>query len=139
MKGYRLILTYLLVWLLLFIALVFGGCTATRYIPVETVRRDTVYQSKTGRDSVYLHDSVFVKVWQKGDTVYNERDRWHVKYVVKEVHDTLYSFKVDSIAVPYPVEKDLSWWSRVKIDFGGLAMIVMAGLLLFVVVRLCLR
>ena len=135
MKEYRLIITYLVAVLLLLIALICGGCSTTKYVPVETIKRDTVYQSNIIRDSVYLHDSVYVKEWQKGDTVYRDRDRWHTKYVEKEVHDTLYQSKTDSIAVPYPVEKELTWWERKKIEFGELAMVVMAGLLCFVVIK----
>jgi hypothetical protein len=135
MKEYRLILTYLVAVLLVLIALICGGCSTTKYVPVETIKRDTVYQSKIERDSVYLHDSVYVKEWQKGDTIYRDRDRWHTKYVEKEVHDTLYQSKTDSIAVPYPVEKELTWWEKKKIEFGELAMVVMAGLLCFVVIK----
>ena len=135
MKEYRLILTYLVAVLLLLIALICGGCSTTKYVPVETIKCDTVYQSKIEHDSVYLHDSVYVKEWQKGDTIYRDRDRWHTKYVEKEVHDTLYQSKTDSIAVPYPVEKELTWWEKKKIEFGELAMVVMAGLLCFVVIK----
>ena len=135
MKEYRLIITYLVAVLLLLIALICGGCSTTKYVPVETIKRDTVYQSKIEHDSVYLHDSVYVKEWQNGDTIYRDRDRWHTKYVEKEVHDTLYQSKTDSIAVPYPVEKELTWWERKKIEFGELAMVVMAGLLCFVVIK----
>ena len=135
MKGYRLILTYLVAVLLVLIALICGGCSTTKYVPVETIKRDTVYQSKIEHDSVYLHDSVYVKEWQKGDTIFRDRDRWHTKYVEKEVHDTLYQSKTDSIAVPYPVEKELTWWEKKKIEFGELAMVVMAGLLCFVVIK----
>ena len=135
MKEYRLILTYLVAVLLVLIALICGGCSTTKYVPVETIKRDTVYQSKIERDSVYLHDSVYVKEWQKGDTIYRDRDRWHTKYVEKEVHDTIYQSKTDSIAVPYPIEKELTWWEKKKIEFGELAMVVMAGLLCFVVIK----
>lgn len=135
MKEYRLIITYLVAVLLLLIALICGGCSTTKYVPVETIKRDTVYQSKIERDSVYLHDSVYVKEWQKGDTIYRDRDRWHTKYVEKEVHDTLYQSKTDSIAVPYPVEKELTWWEKKKIEFGELAMVIVAGLLCFVVIK----
>ena len=117
------------------LSLLLSGCTTTKYIPVETIKTDTVYQAKIKRDSVYLHDSVYVKEWQKGDTIFRDRDRWHTKYVEKEIHDTLYQSRVDSIAVPYPVEKELTWWQAKKIEFGELAMLIMAGLLCFVVIK----
>lgn len=139
MKGYRLLLTYFVAVLLVLIVLLCSGCTTTKYVPVETIKTDTVYQSMIERDSVYLHDSVYVKEWQKGDTVFRDRDRWHTKYVEREVHDTLYQSRVDSIAVPYPVEKSLSWWQRKKIEFGELAMFIIVGLLCFVLIRLKLK
>jgi hypothetical protein len=80
-----------------------------------------------------------VKEWQKGDTVYRDRDRWHIQYVERVKTDTLYQSKVDSIAVPYPVEKELTWWQEKKIEFGELAMLIMAGLLCFVLIRQKLR
>ena len=135
MKGYRLLLTYFVAVLLVLIVLLCSGCTTTKYVPVETIKTDTVYRSRIERDSVYLHDSVYVKEWRKGDTVFRDRDRWHTKYVEREVHDTLYQSRVDSIAVPYPVEKELSWWAKKKIEFGELAMLIMAGLLCFVVIK----
>ena len=135
MKEYRLLCGYLVtVLLLVVVAFVLCGCSTVKYIPVETVKTDTVYQAVIKKDSVYLHDSVYVKEWKNGDTIYRDRDRWHTKYVEKEVHDTLYQSKTDSIAVPYPVEKELTWWEKKKIEFGELAMVVMAGLLCFVVI-----
>lgn len=129
LKEYRLLCGYLVtVVLLVAIAFVLCGCSTTKYVPVESIRIDTVYQSNIIRDSVYLHDSVYVKEWQKGDTVFLDRDRWHTKYVEKEIHDTLYQSKVDSIQVPYPVEKELTWWQRTKIEFGEVMF-----LLLFIV------
>jgi hypothetical protein len=138
--GYRscgLCFVGMVVFLLL--SLLFGGCTATKYVPVETVLTDTVYKVRVERDSVFKHDSIHVKEWQKGDTVYRDRDRWHTRYVDRVKTDTLYQSKVDSIAVPYPVEKDLTWWERQKIQFGELALIIMAGLLCFVVIRFKIR
>ena len=78
-----------------------SSCTTTRVVTVEKVKTDTTYITKHQRDSVWLHDSI--QVTEKGDTVRIEK--WHTKYVEREVHDTLYQSKTDSIPVPYPVEK----------------------------------
>ena len=48
-----------------------GSCTTTEYVTVEKVRTDTLIQTKVQKDSVFLHDSTFVKV--AGDTVLIER------------------------------------------------------------------
>ena len=117
------------------LSMLFGSCSTTKYVPVETIKTDTVYQSKVKHDSVHVRDSIYVKEWQKGDTIFVNRDRWRIEYLSKEVHDTIYESKVDSVAVPYPVEKEMTWWERQKIAFGELAMIIMAGLLCFVVIK----
>ena len=83
--------------------LAFSGCTTTRYVPVEHHTTDTVYQSKLQRDSIWLHDSIHVS--EKGDTIRIER--WHTKYIEREVHDTLYQSVRDSIPVPYEVIKEV--------------------------------
>ena len=53
--------------------LLLAGCTTTRYVPVPSVSVDSVYVDRFHRDSVYLHDSVWVNRWRAGDTVYQEK------------------------------------------------------------------
>lgn len=102
------------VWL----AVTLSGCTSTRYVPVETVR--TEYKDKVRE--VHTTDSVVDTrfVYVKGDTVIDYRDR--VKWRDRYVHDTCTVVKTDSIAVPYPVERELTWWQQTKMDFGGMAL-----------------
>ena len=85
------------------ICLLFVGCTKTEYITVEKVRNDTTYITKHQRDSIWLHDSTFVKV--AGDTVLIER--WHTVWQNHTAHDTVYKARVDSVPVPYPVVKEV--------------------------------
>lgn len=107
------------------VVLALGACTSTRFVEVPTVKTDTLYIAKHERDSVWLHDSIHVK--EKGDSVMVER--WHVRYQEKVVHDTLHHYKVDSVAVPYPVEvkveKELSWWQKTRIHMGEALLVVM--------------
>jgi hypothetical protein len=49
------------------------------------------------------------------------------------VHDT--TIVRDTIPQIVPVEKELTWWQAKKIEFGELAMLIMAGLLCFVVIK----
>jgi hypothetical protein len=111
----------------------FSSCTTTRYVPVEHHTTDTVYQSKLQHDSIWLHDSIHVS--EKGDTIRIER--WHTKYIEREVHDTLYQSKHDSIPVPYEVIKEvpaeLSWWQKTRIILGS---IVLGLLAVYAVYRL---
>ena len=80
-----------------------SGCTTTQYIPVIEHKTDTLIQTKVQKDSVWLHDSIHVT--EKGDTV--KIEKWHTKYVEKQVHDTTYVAKHDSIPVPYEVIKEV--------------------------------
>ena len=110
---------------LLLLLLLFGGCKGVRYVSVPDVRTDTVLITKQQRDSIWLHDSVYLHEYQKGDTVFLLRDRWHTKYVERVRTDTLREHRVDSIGVPVPVEvkvpRELSWWQKLRLNAGGWA------------------
>ena len=107
------------------------SCTKTEYITVEKVRTDTTYINKVQRDSIYLHDSTFVKV--AGDTVWIER--WHTKWQNHLEHDTVYKARTDSVPVPYPVtkyvEKKLSWFQKTLIGVGILSIIALVIFIAF--------
>jgi hypothetical protein len=121
----------------LFIILVLVGflmsCTTTRVVTVERVKNDTTYITKQQRDSIWLHDSIHVM--ERGDTISIER--WHTKYIEREVHDTLYRAKTDSVPVPYEVIKEvpaeLSWWQTARIH---LANILLYAILIFCIINL---
>ncbi len=118
------------------------GCRSTRYVPVESVRteykdrvmtvHDTMRDSVLMLNDVYRHDSV--SVLTRGDTVYV--DRWHTlrQTAVDKgrtlqsiaAHDTLYVVMTDSVRVPVPVERKLTKWERVKMDFGTATIVISA-------------
>ena len=103
-QGRTLGCATVVVFVITFIALFFlTGCTTTKVVTVPEVHTDTTYITKHQRDSVWLHDSIHVT--ERGDTIRIER--WHTKYISKEVHDTLYRAKTDSIPVPYEVVKEV--------------------------------
>ena len=109
------------------------GCTTTRYVPVEHHTTDTVYQSKLQRDSIWLHDSIHVT--ERGDTIRIER--WHTKYIEREVHDTLYRAKTDSIPVPYEVVKEVPRKkSKFEIVVFTIGIIAIMGLIIFIGMKL---
>lgn len=114
--------------LILFFIAMLTGCK-TRTVVVETVRTDTTYITKQQRDSIWLHDSIFMHEYQKGDTVFILRDRWHTKYIESIKHDTTYIAKTDSVPVPYPVEvkvpRELNWWQKTLQRTGGIALILL--------------
>jgi hypothetical protein len=99
-------------------------------VPVETTKTDSIYISKVLVDSVYTRDSVYLEA--KGDTIFKQEFKYIYKY--KSLVDTIYSIQVDSIRVPYPVEKQLSRWEKIKLDMGGIAIgciVVLIALIVF--------
>ena len=101
--SYRCCAWALWICVLLMIVLWLTSCTTTRVVTVPEVHTDTTYITKQQRDSIWLHDSIHVT--ERGDTIRIER--WHTKYIEREVHDTLYRTKTDSIPVPYEVVKEV--------------------------------
>lgn len=103
----------------------FGSCTTTKYVPVIEHRTDTLIKTNLQHDSVYVHDSIMVS--QQGDTV--RIDRWHTKYVEKQVHDTTYISKTDSIPKPYPVIQEvpaqLTWWQQTRLHLANILLWVL--------------
>jgi hypothetical protein len=97
------------------------SCTRTVYVPQTTIQRDSIYITQYKRDSIYMHDSIFQ--WLKADTMYIEK--WHTKYIERLSTDTLYIEKADTLRIPYPVEKQLSYFQRTWIKVGRLSLMQM--------------
>lgn len=114
-----------------------SGCTTTRYVPVPSVNFDSVYVDRWLRDSVYLQDSVFVNLHSKGDTVFVDKVVTKYKYKDRLRYDTVSVVRVDSVQVPYPVEKDLGWWEKTRLySFPVLlALVAVLSLVVFAIKR----
>ena len=121
------ILLYFMAMLIL-LAMAVTSCRSVRYVPVETVKHDSVYVGKVVRDSVFVKDSVLVV---KGDTVTEYRWKYVFKY--KNRTDTLYVSRTDTIRVPYPVEAKLTKWQRFRMDVGGYAVVAVVVLVFAIV------
>ena len=122
-------------FLALLLCLLFGSCKSVKYVPVVEHHTDTTYVTKQARDSIWLHDSIYVSEKQKGDTILLTSIKWHTKYIEKLRTDTIYEHKVDSVGVPYPVEvkveKPLNWWQKFRLTLGDTALIALLGFVLF--------
>lgn len=96
---------------------VLTSCRSVKYVSVPEYHTEykTRVDSVLKRDSVWIHDSV--SVWMKNDTVF--KDRWHTEWRYHKNdnirQDTI--LKTDSVRVPYPVEKKLSKWQQIKVDY----------------------
>lgn len=118
-----------MLWLLGLIILGMLSSCKTKYVTVpewhEVIvnKHDTLFH----RDSIYMKDSFYVE--KSGDTVsiYKTRyiyiDKWRDKIVYRD------SIKVDSIRVPYPVERELTFWQKTWMNLGKIGFTGLVGLL----------
>ena len=109
-----------------------AGCKSVQYVPVETVRTDSIYVDRYQRDSIYQRDSVFVNRWTAGDTVYQDKVVWKYVYRDKVKYDTVATLRSDTINVPYPVECKLSKWEQLKLNVGGWAISIIIIIVLII-------
>jgi hypothetical protein len=108
--------------------LLLTGCRSVKYVEVEKVRTDTTYITKQQRDSIWLHDSLYIHEYTRGDTVYLERTKWLTKYVERTKTDTLWRSLTDTVIVEKVVEKTnevRSWWQRLRMNIGTIAIILL--------------
>ena len=105
---------------MIIICLLFGSCKSVEYVFVPQTHTDTLIVTKVQHDSIYINDSTVIT--EKGDTVTIEK--WHTKYVEKQVHDTTYVSKTDTIPKPYPVIKnvpaELTWWQQTRLHIANI-------------------
>lgn len=118
-----------------FILIGLGACRSVQYVPVESVRHDSVVTILHQRDSIYQHDSVYIK--EKADTLLIER--WHTRWRDRVSHDTMYISKVDTIRIPVPVERKLTKSERTYITIGKWSVGAVAGLVLSAICFIFLR
>lgn len=84
-------------WLL--IVLLLAGCRSTQTSVVERVSKDTVYDIRERHDTLRLIDSVVVREWMRGDTVWIERSHRSSRERTKVVQDTVREVRIDSIPI----------------------------------------
>lgn len=113
----KLAIFFYFLGMIILLASAICSCRSVKYIPVETVKHDSVYFNKVVRDSIHVKDSVLVIV--KGDTV--TEFRYKYIYRDKAKTDTAYVSRTDTLRVPYPVEAELTKWQQLKMNVGGYA------------------
>ena len=96
------------------LALCLASCSP-RIVERVVVQHDTT--TVHHRDTTYRRDSVYIREWMKGDTVFV--DRYRDRYVYRDRWRDSIRVQVDSFAVErvkeVQVEKPLSWGKRAKI------------------------
>ena len=126
-----------ILYILMAVALL-TGCK-TKYIPVPEYHEIVVHHADTllRVDSVQLRDSVIIRV--QGDTITQEVWRWRdrVKHDTRIVYRD--SIRVDSVRVPYPVERKQTAWERTMQNVGKILLIILVTSICFMLVYLLLR
>lgn len=139
----RVLIIFVLSFLICGLITAFCSCTRKIYVPVESTvtRTDTVTHYINSTDSVTVIERIY-----EADTRYDSiapildslgrvlgYERWHFREVTKKderemtrlqsLVDSLRAVKRDSIdhQVPYPVERKLTRWERAKQDIGDIA------------------
>jgi hypothetical protein len=123
------------VWLVLVVCVVMVGCRTLPEPMAVRVERDSIYLRSVERDSVFVRDSVTIR--EKGDTVY--RDRWRVEYRERVLRDTAYIERNDTITNVVEVERALSWWESVKMETGGVTLLVLGVVAAWRVLKLRIK
>ena len=112
LKNFDLIVIFLIA---IFTAILVCSCSTVKYVPVETVKTDSIRVVDVQRDSIYVRDSVLIRT--KADTVYVTK--WRVEYREALKVDTFLVQRVDSINTVVEVEKKLTKIQQLKMDVGA--------------------
>lgn len=153
----------IIIGLLALTSLCLTSCSHRVYVPVQSIRTDTIYMSRrdsvhikdslitrqviTTRDSVAIHDSVVIVKDEQGNIkerlIVRYRDHWHATQDAltllrlidryKASNDSLLATMREHIEAPKVVERELSRWEKIKMDVGGWAIGAMSSLLLAII------
>lgn len=116
---------FALFWVAAALVLLFSGCSRVQYVPMQTVLKDSIVFHRIDIDSVIIKDSIFID--RTKDTVYKYVERWNEKYIIR--NDTTIIERVDSIPVEVKVEKQLTRWQQMKIDYGDNVLVMLVAVI----------
>ena len=125
------------IWMFWLLALMILGLLTsckTKYVTVPEYHTEYVYRTDSIqlRDSIYMQDSIYII--KSGDTV----TTYKIKYVYRDRYRDVVKvdsfIKTDSIRVPYPVEKEISFIKKLRFGVNGLLVGVVL-LVLFLVIH----
>lgn len=150
MKKELFLWMIVLVWLLSL-----TGCKEIEYVPVETVRTETVHQTDTVEKVVEKNNetNTIIREARPEDSlmlaklgiklqsnermlILLQRELTETKNELKESHSKD-SVRSDTVQVPYPVEKQLGRFDSFCVDYGKVMVgVSIGGILLFILIIL---
>ena len=137
---------FLMVFCAGLILICLGSCKSVQYVPVETIKHDSIYISKTDTLKVThtIKEKEYVTVKDSSSVVLDEQGKvlkqeiWHNKTIIRQMsdsldfykakYDSLYSAKQDTFYVPYPIERELSKSEQRYISLGKVSLGLYIGL-----------
>ncbi len=113
---WRLFLTEVTGGLLIILAMtlltsLMGSCKTVERENIVT-KTDTVRIYSQHKDSVVYRDSVFVHLYERGDTVYHVTERWNVRYNDRVRVDTVYKVREVAQQSKEVAEKKEPWYDN---------------------------
>ena len=131
------------------------GCKSIQYVPVETVRTETVHHTDTVKETNTINNEketvirearpedslMLAKLGIKLQSnermlILLQRELAETKNELKESHSKD-SVRCDTIKVPYPVEKQLGRFDSFCVDYGKVMVgVSIGGVLLFILIIL---
>lgn len=114
----------MLALLITLLMMMLSGCAGTRIVQIPVVSHDTICTNIVRVDTFNNTEREYVNVFTAGDTVYKVREvtRWREHTSIK--HDTLFVHKTDSVSVPVPAERKLTFWERQERNIGQVVLVI---------------
>lgn len=105
------------------------SCKSIEYVPVETVRIDTLKQVETVHDSVYVSDSTWQEVDKTGDTIKITKVKTQTKYKYINKTDTVVHIKYVEKPVVVEKQKELTAKEKAYIKLGKSIWWILSGII----------
>ena len=109
----------------------FLSCKTIQYVPVPEIQKE--YITKT--DTTIIQDSIYIKEWEKADTVY--LDRFKYKYIYNIKTDTI--FRTDTTTVIQKVEVPVKYVPDYYKKINAVFWVLIVILLLYIGAKIYFR
>lgn len=110
------------------------SCKSTSATPVvQSSDTASFIQRSAQIDTVVVHDSVFVREYLKGDTVFRDRVQWRDRWRTRIVYDTIRDTQTIEKVIDHPPEKYIPPFYK---HCTTILFIILAAGVVYVVVRL---
>lgn len=144
--------------LAMFIVMLLAGCSSTKYVPigsdVKIVEKETMVPVPVPADSATIRallacdkNGKVVLQWFDTEKSKNAQLQFAIDSLgnmlakMKSVPDTIYAPSKETtiereVRIPYPVEKELTRWQKVKVELGGWAFGIIVAFAIYIIGRL---